>query len=156
MKFLNFVFLIHFYMIYYCINRELEPQNVILQNLLKFLNTGYNPNITMILNNKYYFNIFYIQPVLTNEHYAIYNDSINIREPKLIFYINFKLYTSLNSKVKYYNLNEEIDNDIPVIALMELNLNSLIFDRLEDNSYILKNNFKNENFLDNSNLIFNL
>ena len=94
----------------YCNNRVLESPETILKNLYRFLNTGFNPNQTILINNKYYFNISFIQPVLNYTNYITNNDSITVIKPKLILYFNSKLYIPFNSKVNYCDENESYNN----------------------------------------------
>ena len=138
----------------YCNSRELDSPEIILQNLHIFLNTGFEHNQIIILNNKYYFNITFIQPVLIYSNYYFKNDSIYIIEPKLSLYFSSKLYIPFNSKVKYYDRKMEESKSISLSILFEANFSNIIFDKLEDNSYILNYHFNNNNFLNNSKIFF--
>ena len=152
LKFLNLFLFIIIYMAHYCINRELDSPDVILKKLNKSLNTGYNPNKTIILNNKYNFNILFVQPILIYKNYSLYQDSIKIIEPKLLLFFNSKLYIPFNSKINYCN---QTSNDLKVNILMELNISSLTFTKQEDNSYIFDYSFNNDNLYENSRIKFN-
>lgn len=149
----NFVYFFMFMlMTHYCINRELDSTTVILEKLNKSLNTGYNPNKTIILNNKHYFNILFVQPILTYKNYSLDQDSITIIEPELLLFFNSKLNIQFNSKINYCN---QTNNDLSVNILMELNISSLTFTKQEDNSYILGYSFINDNLYENSRIKFN-
>ena len=151
-----YIFLyIFIYKIQYCKNRELESPETILKNLYKYLNNGYNPDKTIIINEKYYFNISFIQPLLNYKNYSIKNNSIAIIEPKLILYFYSKLYIPFNSKVNYCFDNSQLDNILSVSIVMDVNFSDIIFNKLEDNSYVLDYHFKNDNLFENSKIIFN-
>ena len=141
--------------IQYCKNRELESPETILKNLYKYLNSGYNPNETIIINEKYYFNISFIQPLLNYKNSFFNNNSIVIIEPKLILYFNSKLYMPFNSKVHYCDDKNELYNSLSVSILMDVNFSNIIFNKLEDNSYILDYHFNNNDLSENSKIIFN-
>ena len=138
----------------YCNSRELDSPEIILKNLHIFLNTGFEYNQLIILNNKYYFNISFIQPLLIYSNYYFKNDSIYIIEPKLSLYFSSKLYIPFKSKVKYYDRKMEESKSISLSILFEANFSNIIFDKLEDNSYALNYHFNNNNFLNNSKIFF--
>jgi len=153
-KVLNLFLFILIYKINYSLNRELEPPEVILENLANFLQTGYYPNKTIILDNQYYFNISYVQPILTYKKYSIFNDSIKLIEPKLILFFTSELYIRYPSKIEYCIQGIE-NNNLSVSILMDINFTSIIFNKLEDNSYKLEYSFNNNNFSENSKIKFN-
>ena len=142
-------------LIKFCKNRELESPETILKNLYIFLNQGFNPNKTIIINNKYYFNISFIQPMLKYTNYSLEKDSITIIEPKLILYYNSKLFIPFKSKVNYCNNKNEPSNGLSLSIVLDANFTNVTFNKLEDNSYILDYHFNNDNFSENSKIIFN-
>ena len=142
-------------LIQYCKNRELESPETILKNLYKYLNNGYNPDKTIIINEKYYFNISFIQPMLNYTNYSLEKDSITIIEPKLILYYNSKLFIPFKSKVNYCNSRNEPSNILSLSIVLDAIFSNISFNKLEDNSYILDYHFNNSNFLENSKMNFN-
>ena len=151
-----YIFLYLFiFIIQYCKNRELESPETILKNLYKYLNSGYNPNKIIITNEKYYFNINFIQPLLNYTNYSINNNSIAIIEPKLILYFTCKLYIPFNSKVNYCDEENDVNNRLSVSIVMDVNFSNIIFNKLEDNSYVLDYHFNNNDLSENSRIIFN-
>ena len=137
-----------------CISREIDSPEIILKNLYKFLNECFEPRQLIILNNKYYFNISLIKPVLNYTNYFIENESIYIIEPKLNLYFISKLYIPFNSKVKYCNEKSEQYNNLSITIYLETNFSNISFEKLEDNSYIISYHFNNNNFLNNSKIFF--
>ena len=90
---------------------------------------------------------------LTKTNYITNNDSITVIKPKLILYFNSKLYIPFNSKVNYCDENESYNN-LSVSILMEVYFSNIIFNKLEDNSYVLDYHF-NDNLSNNSKIVFN-
>ena len=142
-------------MINYCNNRTLDSPETILKNLNRFLNSGFNPNQTIIINSKYYFSISFIQPIFNYTNYTSNNDSIIVIEPKLVLYFNSKLYIPYISKIYSCDDNNETYNNLTVSILMEVNFSNIIFNKLEDNSYILDYHFNNDDLSGNSKIISN-
>ena len=143
------------FLIQNCKNRELESPETIIENLYRFLNTGFNPNQTIIINNKYYFNISFIQPMLNYTNYSLEKGSITLIEPKLILYYNSKLFIPFKSKVNYRSVKNTPYNSLSLSIVLDVNFSKITFNKLEDNSYILDYQFNNNNFLENSNISFN-
>ena len=152
--FLNIILVIIF-LVNYIYNRELESPEIILKNLYRFLNTGFNPNQTILINNKYYFDISFIQPILNYTNYTSNNVSITIIEPKLILYFNSKLYIPFKSKFFFCGDNNESNNNLIVSILMKVNFSNIMFNKLEDNSYVIDYHFNYDDFSGNSKIIFN-
>ena len=153
-KTINIFLFIKIFFNHFCSNRELESTDEILSNLIIILNQGFSSNKILTINKKYNFNITYVQPVIFYENYNLTNDSIILIEPKIILYINSKLYIPINSRVNYCSENTE-PNILPVNIIMKINFLNITFDRIEDNSYIFNPNFKNDNFYENSEILFN-
>ena len=151
---LLYIVLVITFLIDFSNNRDLESPEIIFKNLYRFLNTGFNPNQVIIINNKYYFNISYIQPVLNYINYTTNNASITVIKPKLILYFNSKLYIPFKSKI-FCDDNNELYNNLTVSILMEVNFSYIIFNKLEDNSYVLDYHFNNDDLSQNSKIIFN-
>lgn len=151
MKIIFLVIFISFYLINYSKSRDLESKEEIIKNLNNFLNLGFNPNKEVVIKEKYHFNINYIQPILNYSKYILNNDSINIIQPKLILYFDSKLSIPFNSKIIY---SMEYNN-LPVTILIQINFTNITFNKQEDNSYVFNYNFKNDNFISNSNIKFN-
>ena len=153
LKILFFLFYIIIILNNYCNNIQLDSSESIFKYLYRFLNTDFNLNQTILIINKYYFNINFIQPVLNYTNFISNNDSITVIKPKLILYFNSKLYIPFNSKVNYCDENESYNN-LSVSILMEVNFSNIIFNKLEDNSYVLDYHF-NDNLSNNSKIVFN-
>ena len=144
-----------FFLIKAYINRELESPEKILENLHRFLNSGFYSNEEIIINKKYHFNLNYIQPLLNYSKYYLRNHSINIIEPKLLLIFKTKLFIQFNSKINYYNEKNKPYNSLSIEILMQVNFSSIVFNRLEDNSYVMKHQFNNDAFNNNSKIAFN-
>ena len=144
-----------FFLIKAYINRELESPEQILENLHRFLNSGFYSDEEIIINKKYHFNLNYIQPLLNYSKYNLRKDSINIIEPKLLLIVKTKLFIPFNSKINYYNEKNKPYNSLSIEILMQVNFSSIVFNRLEDNSYIMNYQFNNDAFNNNSKISFN-
>lgn len=123
------------FLINYCKNRQLESPEEIVKNLNIILNKGFNPNKIIVINKKYNFNITYIKPLLNYTFYTIDTD-INIIRPKLTLLINSNLDIPLNSNITYCYENEKYKH-LSVNIIIKLNIINMLFQKMEDNSYIL-------------------
>ena len=153
-KSINFFLFIKIFFNYFCTNREIDSTEEILSNLIIRLNKAFIPNKILSVNKNYFFNITYVQPVIFFNDYICTDDSIIIIKPKLILYMNSKLFIPLNSKVNYCNDNSD-SNFLSTNIVMNLNFTNITFERLQDNSYSMKSNFQNDNFTENSEIMFN-
>ena len=131
----NTILFIFIFLIHYCKNRELETPEEIVKNLNIILNKGFNPNKIIVINKKYYFNITYIKPLLNYTFYTIDID-INIIRPKLILLISSDLYIPYKSKITFCDEKEQYKR-LSVNIIVKLNLINILFEQMEDNSYIL-------------------
>ena len=118
------------------------------------LNQGFNPNAILSVNKNYFFNITYVQPIFFFNGNICTSESINFIEPKVVLYMNSKLSIPLNSKVNYCNDNSD-SNILSTNIVMKLNFTNITFERLKDNSYSMIPIFKNDNFSENSEILFN-
>ena len=151
---INFFLFIKIFFNYFCTNREIDSTEEILSKLIFRLNQGFNPNTLLSVNKNYFFNITYVQPIFFFNGTICTSESINFIEPKLVLYMNSKLSIPLDSKVNYCNDNSA-SNILSTNIVMKLNFTNITFERLQDNSYSMIPIFKNDNFSENSEILFN-